>query len=90
MKNILDTKAGAAAALGITAILAVYLFKKSIAQGASDAAYSIAPTNPNNIFSNGVNSVGKTLSGNEHWSLGGWIYDVSHSPDEFWQGLPEK
>lgn len=76
--NILDTKAGAAVGLGLTAILAIYLFKNSVKESVNDAAYSIAPTNPNNIFSEGVDSVGAMISGNQNFSLGGWIYDITH------------
>jgi len=45
---------------------------------AKDTITAIAPTNPNNIFASGVNDVGRSLSGNDNWTLGGWIYDVTH------------
>jgi len=76
--NILDTKAGAAIGIGLTAILAIYLFKKTISDGATAAAQSINPVNKDNIFSSGVNSVGVILTDDENFTLGGWVYDKTH------------
>ena len=73
--NILDTKTGFAVGLGLSVILAIYLFKDSIANGAAAAGQSINPVNPNNVFADGVDAVGEVLTGNEHFKLGGWIYD---------------
>jgi len=78
MKILLDTKAGAAIGLGLTAILAIYLFKKNIADGAAAAAQSINPVNDENIFNQGVLAVGQKITGNQNWTLGGWIYDETH------------
>lgn len=78
MKNVLDTKAGAAIGLGLTAILAVYLFKKSVSDGVAAAGQSINPVNPNNIFYSGVNHIGEVLTGDENFTLGGWIYDKTN------------
>ena len=76
--KILDTKAGAAIGIGLTAILAIYLFKKTISDGAAAAAQSINPVNKDNIFSSGVNSVGAILTDDENFTLGGWVYDKTH------------
>ncbi|MBL0709825.1 MAG: hypothetical protein JJV99_02240 [Colwellia sp.] len=69
--NILDTKAGAAIGIGLTAILAIYLFKKTISDGATAAAQSINPVNKDNIFASGVNAVGEVLTGDDNFKLGG-------------------
>lgn len=86
--KILDTKAGAAIGLGLTAVLALYLFKKSIAESAAAAGQAINPVNQDNIFYTGVNNVGEVLTGDENFNLGGWIYDKTH--DNYWQGIEEK
>jgi len=36
------------------------------------------PASNENIINKGVSSVGASISGNENWSLGGWIYDITH------------
>ena len=57
------------------------------AQAAADAAQAINPLNRDNIFYGGVNAVGGALvtdpagpgkNADGSWSLGGWIYDVTH------------
>jgi hypothetical protein len=33
-------------------------------------------TSDKNLAYSGVNSVGQAVSGDEHWNLGGWLYEV--------------
>lgn len=56
-------------------------------QAIADAANAINPTNPDNIFATGVNSVGGAIvsepdgagkNADGSWTLGGWVYDVTH------------
>lgn len=50
-------------------------FRAGIDSGALD------PTSANNLAYRGVNAVGTSLTGDEHFSLGGWLYDKLH-PNE--------
>lgn len=70
--------------LGAAAIAAVYLIVKKAAGAASEVVDKVVPAiNPadsRNIVNQGVESVGKTISGDSGWTLGGWIYDLTHDP----------
>ncbi|WP_430414467.1 hypothetical protein [Marinobacter adhaerens] len=55
--------------LGVTA-LGLWYFKGLPGK----AANAVNPVNPDNIFAGGVNNVGKAISMDEGWSLGGWLY----------------
>tara|TARA_R110001599_G_scaffold287356_2_gene489917 strand:+ start:10381 stop:10617 length:237 start_codon:yes stop_codon:yes gene_type:complete len=44
---------------------------------------AINPVNPENVFYEGVNSVGSSLSGDSEWTLGTWIYDVTNKDENF-------
>lgn len=39
---------------------------------------SVNPASDNNLVYSGVNSVGKVISGDKDFTLGGWIYDFTH------------
>jgi hypothetical protein len=39
---------------------------------------SINPANPENVINGGFNRVTQWLTGDEDFSLGGWVYDVTH------------
>ena len=81
--KLLDTKAGMVVAIGAVGAVALYFAEKKVREGAAAVGQSINPANSDNIFYSGVNYVGATLSGDEHWNLGGWIYNgVNGSPEE--------
>lgn len=47
--------------------------------GAYDALPSaVKPSSPDNIVYRGVNGIGGAISGERDWTLGGWIYDITH------------
>ena len=47
--------------------------------GISDMDYSfLNPASDKNIVYGGVNSIGAKVSGDKDWSLGGWLYEVTH------------
>lgn len=52
----------------------------SAAEAAKDAAQAVNPLNNDNVFATTVNDVGAVITGNPQgsWSLGSWIYDVTH------------
>lgn len=36
------------------------------------------PASPNNVVNSTVNSVGAAVTGDQYFTLGGWIYDMTH------------
>lgn len=44
----------------------------------SDPVYYINPLASGNIVNAGVTSAGQAISGDPGWTLGGWIYDLTH------------
>ncbi len=44
---------------------------------ATDAAWSLSPTNPNNVLAQGANSAVSAATGRPD-TLGGWVYDATH------------
>lgn len=50
--------------------------------GFSDMDYSflnyVNPASEKNVVYSGVNKVGAVVSGDKEWSLGTWIYDITH------------
>ena len=36
------------------------------------------PTSDKNLAYTGVNNVGSSITGDPNWSLGGWVYDITH------------
>lgn len=51
---------------------------------AKDAAQAVNPLNNENVFATTVNDVGAVVTGNPKgsWSLGSWIYDVTHPGED--------
>lgn len=66
-----------AAGLGGLAFV-LYRGGARVVQAAGDAANAINPLNDQNVFASSVDKVGAKLSGDSSWSLGTWIYDVTH------------
>lgn len=72
--------------VGLVAVVAVvYLTRRAGAAVADAAAVVGDKINPysstNFLYDNVIGGLGRTLSGNENWSLGNWIYDLTH-PDQ--------
>lgn len=42
----------------------------------------INPVNHDNIVNRAVSATGAAISGNDSWSLGTWVYDLTHSDPE--------
>ena len=57
---------------------ASWYLKNKAAETVKEVGAAIDPTSSENIFYSGVNSVGSTLTGDEDFSLGGWIYEVAN------------
>ena len=66
-------------AIAVAGVLVVGYIAKKQAAGAVDAvADAINPVNDQNIFNQGVLSIGRSITGNKSWTLGGTIYDWTH------------
>ena len=44
---------------------------------------AVNPVNPDNVFYAGVSEIGSTLSGDDEWTLGTWIYNATHKDESF-------
>ena len=67
-----------AAGLGITAWV-LYKGTGKAAEAISSAAQAVNPLNPDNAIAGTVNKVGAIVAGDKDWTLGGWIYDLTHA-----------
>jgi hypothetical protein len=61
--------------------LAAYYSASKAKQLAEKAGAAIDPTSTENVFYQGVNKVGATLTGKDNFNLGFWIYDKLHGGD---------
>lgn len=88
MSRVSLTGGGVLALVGVAA--AAYVIWKGsrlaapLVDAAGEALQAVNPTNRDNIFYSGVNSVGAAVSGDKDWSLGGWIYDITHPGELDW------
>jgi hypothetical protein len=78
----LNSKAVTYGILAVIGIAALYFLGKKLisAAGSGVAAVGTAlnPTSDQNLAYKGVNAVGAAVSGDQSWSLGGFIYDLVH------------
>lgn len=69
------------AAVGVAGLLAYLGIKKAAAAG-SDVAKKVAAaadvTSDKNIVYSGVSKVGAAVTGDSDWSLGTWLYNITH------------
>lgn len=75
MVNI-NWKTAVVAVLGV--IVAYEILKRDALKGAATIGSAINPVSQGNIFNQGVNSVGAAVTGDKSFSLGSWLYDVTH------------
>lgn len=73
----------------VLVVLAAWYLKNKVVDGLGagvdaikDAAEAtipyINPADTHNVIYSGVNGIGGAVSGDSNWTLGGWIYDVTH------------
>lgn len=67
--------------IGIAGLLALWYLKNKATETAKDVGNAVNPTNPENIFYEGVNGVGGAVSGDDDFSLGVWIYERFNGVD---------
>ena len=79
--NILDTKSGMVLTAGVVVLGLAYVAKQQALKAADTTLEAIDPTDPDNIFNQGVQNVGRSVTGNPFWTLGGAIYDFIHGDD---------
>jgi hypothetical protein len=77
--KILNSKVAVAGVVVIAVGGGLFYAQRKAAQTVDDIGQAINPVNQDNIFASGVNAVGAKLSGNKYWSLGSWIYDITHN-----------
>ena len=63
---------------GAVLLAAGWYAKKKLAVVAQVAVPYVNPTDPRNLAYTGVNAVGSVLTGDSGFTLGGWIYDITH------------
>ena len=80
-KKLLNSNVGIALVVTCAVGGGLFYAKHKAAQAVDDIGQAINPVNQDNIFASGVNAVGAKLSGNKHWSLGSWIYDITHQSE---------
>ena len=89
MATKIAPEAQQALAIGGAVIVGLFVlrfFAKEAGEAAGDAATAVGqainPVNPENIFARGVNAIGATISGDESFSLGSFLFDVfNDEPD---------
>ena len=84
-KALENLAAGAAKPIGIAvAVLGVgalvwFIYGRKVKAAAAAVVSAVNPASDKNLVYNGVvGTIGRTISGDETWSLGGWLYDVTH------------
>lgn len=83
--NFLNTKTAMIVAGVLAGGLVLYVLARKAGGAAGEAAGRVAdavsPVNPDNVFAGTVNAIGDALDNAENdnsFSLGGWIYDLTH------------
>ena len=66
--------------LGVGAFV-IYKGAGKAVEAAQAVGNAVNPLNHDNVFAGAVNKVGGAITGDSSWSLGAWLYDVTH-PEE--------
>lgn len=84
IEKLLNSKVGLAA-VGFVGLFAVSkMLGKSLGETAHAAVESVNPLNKNNVVYRGLNAVGDVVDDGEDdnsWSLGAWVYNVTHADE---------
>jgi hypothetical protein len=78
MTNVPNSKVAVVGAVGVTALIAAYLIEAKARKTASAIIHAVSPLNNDNVFTTAVDDVGRKITGQKNWSLGVWIYDITH------------
>lgn len=60
--------------IGLFGVLAVWYVKRQ----ATAIVEAVNPVSPDNVINQGVEAIGTAVSGEQGWTLGGWLYDITH------------
>ena len=76
--QFINSRAGGYVALGCLGVAVVWYISKKIPslQGVVNA---VSPLNNDNVFTKAADSIGKGITGENSWSLGGSIFDYFHT-----------
>ncbi len=72
----------AVALLGVAGTVYL-LFGDKIKKALEAAGQAVNPTSDKNLAYTGVNAVGAAVTGDKDFSLGSWLYDVTHPNDPY-------
>jgi hypothetical protein len=96
-KDFLNSKAGMTTAGIVVVAMVGYLIVRALGKKAGEAVAAVGqavnPTSDQNLAYQGVNSVGRVLTGDQSFSLGSWLYDLTHEaydPNKPVERLPIK
>ncbi|MEY8198688.1 MAG: hypothetical protein RPS47_05565 [Colwellia sp.] len=81
-KKLLNSKVGVVAAVGVVGAVGVWYAKNQASEAAGVVGDALNPVNDGNIFNRAVLAVGRKITGNKTWSLGGWLYDITHDSEK--------
>lgn len=66
--------------VGLVAVLGIAWAGRRAVELAKENAHLVNPADNRNLaYAGVVGGVGRALSGDEHWSLGSWLWEVTHS-----------
>lgn len=57
---------------------AAWLARNQVTAGVKAVGEAVNPVSRENVFHKGVEAVGVAVSGDPNFSLGGWLYDLTH------------
>lgn len=66
----------------LAAVAAGVLVLVVIARKGGAVAAAVNPADADNLVNRAVTGAGQTMSGDSAWTLGGWIYELTHAPYE--------
>lgn len=68
--------------IGLGVVALGWLAARTAAGALREHGDKVNPYSADNvIYDNVIGGAGRAISGDEHWSLGGWLYDITH-PNE--------
>lgn len=63
---------------GLVLVVGVAIIGRRALAAAGAGLQTVNPLNPNNAIAAGVNRVGEVISNTPSWSLGAWVWELTH------------
>lgn len=76
--ELLNTKAAAYVAVSLVGVVVVYFLLRKGRDAVVEAVDLVNPASSGNIVNRAVTATGAAVTGDSNWTLGGWIYDLTH------------